>query len=118
MIQRHVNFDTQSDESPDRLVQRLPLYLHTVLSVLRKMGPKDFCYEGAYSFLRILKLLTSFTTVDFQKKVTSHKFDLKQSSMLRLRFELLDSYLANKDNDITSFLKPGRMVGLSTFLAF
>lgn len=57
MTQRHVDFDNQSNEGPDKLVQRLPLYLHTVLSVLRKMGPKDFCYEGAYSFLSYAEVI-------------------------------------------------------------
>ncbi|KIM21769.1 hypothetical protein M408DRAFT_29280 [Serendipita vermifera MAFF 305830] len=73
-------------------LENLPLYMQTLLSILREIGSDDFTYRA------------------FQKRLKNPEFNRSQGAMLQLRLELLDSFLKGNGPDVTSFFKPGRLV--------
>lgn len=95
----------------------MPLYLHSVLSILRRIGAKEFDYKGKNldAFISAFFLTVSLaygSLLEFKKDLKEQKWDFKQNAMLNLRLNLLDSYLTEGPNDFTRYLKPGRMVRL------
>ncbi|KAG8749489.1 hypothetical protein FRC14_001329 [Serendipita sp. 396] len=73
-------------------LEAAPLYLHRALSILREMGSDGFNYG------------------EFRKRLSEQEFNGSQSAMLRLRLDLLDSFLRGDGSDLTSFFKPGRLI--------
>ncbi|KAH7101553.1 hypothetical protein BKA62DRAFT_703329 [Auriculariales sp. MPI-PUGE-AT-0066] len=77
-----------SEENADKL----PLYMHTILQIVREMGAEAFSYS------------------DFKERVAAEKFDKKQSLMLGHRLRILDGFVSPKSRAIKSYFAPGEMV--------
>lgn len=73
-------------------LETMPLYMHSILSILRETGSEGFKYQN------------------FKKRLQGQEFNKAQGAMLQLRIALLDSFLQGKGPDIKSFFKPGRLV--------
>ncbi|EJD43832.1 hypothetical protein AURDEDRAFT_185401 [Auricularia subglabra TFB-10046 SS5] len=72
--------------------ERMPLYLHTVMQIVRDIGCEDFSYA------------------EFREQLKKQKFDVKQQMMLNHRMRLLDSFLSTTAESITSTFVPGNLV--------
>ncbi|KAG8794900.1 hypothetical protein FRC17_008216 [Serendipita sp. 399] len=70
----------------------IPLYLHRALSILRDTPSDTFTYKG------------------FRHQLEREAFNTTQSNMLQIRLELLESFLRGIGPDISSFLRPGKLV--------
>ncbi|KAH7101548.1 P-loop containing nucleoside triphosphate hydrolase protein [Auriculariales sp. MPI-PUGE-AT-0066] len=76
----------------DDAMENLPLYMHTILQIVREIGPENFSYE------------------EFKRRIKQEKFDPKQQMMLTQRLRLLDGFVQPLSRPIRSYFSPGDMI--------
>ncbi|KAF7358060.1 p-loop containing nucleoside triphosphate hydrolase protein [Mycena venus] len=87
-----------SPASPTRLFtnpsieQTMPLYMHTALLIIRNMGVDAFSYR------------------EFKRRISLECLNPTQQAMIKLRLDLLDSFLRPGTRDIESYFTPGGLV--------
>ncbi|KAH7094198.1 hypothetical protein BKA62DRAFT_644786 [Auriculariales sp. MPI-PUGE-AT-0066] len=87
-VQRLLTLMGWSDDAADKL----PLYMHTILQIVREMGPEGFSYTR------------------FKRRIEAEKFDATQRMMLSHRLRLLDGFVKPTSRPIRSYFAPGEMV--------
>ncbi|KAJ7124629.1 hypothetical protein C8R43DRAFT_1240942 [Mycena crocata] len=70
----------------------MPLYMHTVLLIIRNMGVDAFNY------------------LEFKRQIALEQLDLKQKAMIKLRLDLLDGFLRPGAPEIESYFAAGGLV--------
>lgn len=87
--------------------QTMPLYMHSVLNIIRNMGCDAFRYSG------MSPLRTSFSDLllctAFRSRLEAEQLNPMQRSMLNLRLDLLESFLRPTARNIQSYFAPGHM---------
>ncbi|KAK7035579.1 p-loop containing nucleoside triphosphate hydrolase protein [Favolaschia claudopus] len=73
-------------------IEKMPLYMHTALLIIRRMGVERFSYQT------------------FKRKLDEEKLDFKQKSMIELRLNLLDAFIKPGARKIDSYFSPGGIV--------
>jgi hypothetical protein len=79
----------------------MPLYMHTILSILREMGSDEFNYRSYCSLPCQFMILIAFQI--FRKRLEDPEFNKSQGAMLELRLDLLDSFLQGHGADVKLF---------------
>ncbi|KAJ7158979.1 hypothetical protein C8R43DRAFT_357208 [Mycena crocata] len=70
----------------------MPLYMHTVLRIIRSMGADKFSYQG------------------FKRRIDLESLDAKQRAMITLRLDLLDAFIRPGALGIESYFSAGGLV--------
>ncbi|KZV91508.1 hypothetical protein EXIGLDRAFT_648219 [Exidia glandulosa HHB12029] len=73
-------------------IEAMPLYMHTVMQILRDMGNDGFNYS------------------EFKRQLELQQFDMKQKLMLGHRLRLLDGFLAPGRSSLSQYFGCGAMV--------
>ncbi|KAJ7169013.1 hypothetical protein C8R46DRAFT_1191598 [Mycena filopes] len=73
-------------------LERIPLYMHIVLHIIRDMGVDGFSYLA------------------FKQRVAAEQLDFKQRAMINLRLDLLDAFVRPSGAAIDSYFTPGGLV--------
>ncbi|KAH7101552.1 hypothetical protein BKA62DRAFT_179537 [Auriculariales sp. MPI-PUGE-AT-0066] len=76
----------------DDAAEKLPLYLHIVLQIVREMGPHKFTYT------------------EFKRRIDAEKLDPTQRMMLNHRLCLLDGFVQPASRPLRSYFSAGEMV--------
>ena len=88
----------------------MPLYMHTALSILREMGADKFSYSSTFYSPLYMRSINHFVSV-FKSRLRNANFNPAQTAMIKLRTDLLDSYLGRGSAlDIVSEFAPGKLV--------
>ncbi|KAH7101544.1 hypothetical protein BKA62DRAFT_179305 [Auriculariales sp. MPI-PUGE-AT-0066] len=93
-------FLSERDLTADRMlaimgcdnIETMPLYMHSVLLMIRNMGVDAFSYS------------------ELKKRLNAEKLNASQKVMLKLRTDLLDAFIRPGSPDITSFFAAGEIV--------
>ena len=90
----------------------MPLYMNTVLRIMRSMGVDRFTYSGVFSVLTICDREADSGPLheEFKRQLASEKLDRVQKAMLKLRLDLLDSFLQPGSPNIQSYFAAGNIV--------
>ncbi|KAJ7165756.1 hypothetical protein C8R46DRAFT_899970 [Mycena filopes] len=73
-------------------LERIPLYMHIVLHIIRDMGVDGFSY------------------LEFKRRVAAEQLDEKQRAMINLRLDLLDEFVRPSGVVIDSYFTAGGLV--------
>ncbi|KAH7104077.1 P-loop containing nucleoside triphosphate hydrolase protein [Auriculariales sp. MPI-PUGE-AT-0066] len=76
----------------DDAAEHLPLYMHTILQIVREIGPEGFSYT------------------EFKHRIAHERFNGTQLMMLRHRLRLLDGFVQSEARPIRSYFQAGEMV--------
>ncbi|KAJ7875712.1 hypothetical protein B0H14DRAFT_3547029 [Mycena olivaceomarginata] len=91
---------SEKDLSADRMLaimgcdnlESMPLYMHTVLMIIRSMGVDKSSYTG------------------FKRRIGLEHLDAKQKAMVELRLKLLDAFIRPNAREIELYFTPGGLV--------
>ncbi|KAJ7752978.1 hypothetical protein B0H16DRAFT_1279894, partial [Mycena metata] len=91
---------SEKDLTADRMLtlmgcddlETMPLYMHTVLLIIRKMGVDEFSY------------------LEFKRQIGLEHLDAKQTAMIKLRLDLLDAFVRPSGVELESYFAPGGLV--------
>ncbi|KAJ7773964.1 hypothetical protein B0H16DRAFT_1510550 [Mycena metata] len=91
---------SEKDLTADRMLalmgcddlERMPLYMHTALLIIRNMGIDAFSY------------------IEFKRRIALEDLDAKQRAMIKLRLDLLDAFVRPGGAEVESYFTPGGMV--------
>ncbi|KAJ7639335.1 hypothetical protein FB45DRAFT_740491 [Roridomyces roridus] len=91
---------SEKDLTADRMLaimgcsnlETAPLYLHTILRIIRDIGSSTFSY------------------LEFKRRIALEPLDVKQKAMLKLRTDLLDCFIHPGAREIQTYFRAGGLV--------
>ncbi|KAJ7151964.1 hypothetical protein C8R46DRAFT_1121634 [Mycena filopes] len=91
---------SEQDLTADRMLslmgcddlEKMPLYMHIVLHIIRNMGVDGFNY------------------LEFKRRISAERLDEKQRAMIKLRLDLLDAFVRPVGVPIKSYFSTGGLV--------